>query len=80
VWRGAETGIAGGRASRFERETVRQQPGVAGSTAVDGIDRLSTEVLGVPRAYWEGPIEVGSGWHGFRQLFAILPGTFVGPR
>jgi hypothetical protein len=29
---------------------------------------------------WEGPVEIGSGWHGFKKVFALLPATPQGPR
>jgi hypothetical protein len=29
---------------------------------------------------WEGPIEIGNGWLGFKTVFALLPATPQGPR
>ncbi len=29
---------------------------------------------------WEGPVEIGSGWHGFKKVFALLPATPQAPR
>ena len=29
---------------------------------------------------WKGPVRIGSGWQGFRAVFAIIPSTPVGPR
>lgn len=33
------------------------------------------------REVWEGPIEIGSGWHGFKRIFTLMPvATVQGPR
>ena len=29
---------------------------------------------------WEGPVEIGSGWQGFKKVIALLPATPQGPR
>lgn len=43
-------------------------------------DRFSAGTPYTGTAHWEGPIGVGTGWQGFRTVFAILPATPVPPR
>jgi len=47
-------------------------PGVKGQVAA------GATVSGT--AHWEGPVQIGTGWQGFRKVTAILPATPVGPR
>jgi hypothetical protein len=32
------------------------------------------------RAHWDGPVELGRGWLGFRMVTALLPSAPVAPR
>ncbi|MEO6364566.1 MAG: hypothetical protein ABIO38_00730, partial [Luteimonas sp.] len=43
-----------------------------GMTAPNKIARL--------KETWEGRIEIGNGWQGFKGVFALLPSTPQGPR
>ncbi|MEO8349993.1 MAG: tachylectin-related carbohydrate-binding protein [Acidobacteriota bacterium] len=36
--------------------------------------------LATVRDAWEGPVEIGSGWTGFKKVVALMPVTAAGPR